>query len=77
MSSIYFFRGEAATGKTTITNILSKEIKVAVLRKDDLFDVLTQYIDKILDNNRMSYDLLAQLIQTNINKNTNLIVDIG
>lgn len=77
MSSIYFFRGKAATGKTTITNILSKEINVAVLRKDDIFDVLSQYIGDNSDNNRITYDLLAKLIQTNINNNTDLMVDIG
>lgn len=77
MSSIYFFRGKAATGKTTITNILSKEIHVAVLRKDDVFDVLSQDIEDNLDKNRISYDLLSKLIQTNINNNTDLIVDIG
>lgn len=77
MSSIYFFRGKAATGKTTITNILSKEINVTVLRKDDIFDVLSQCIGDNSDNNRITYDLLAKLIQTNINNNTDLIVDIG
>lgn len=77
MSSIYFFRGKAATGKTTITNILSKKINVAVLRKDDIFDVLSQYIGDNSDNNRVTHDLLARLIQTNINNNTDLIVDIG
>lgn len=54
MSSIYFFRGKAATGKTTITNILSKEINVTVLRKDDIFDVLSQYIGVNSDNNRIT-----------------------
>lgn len=77
MASIYFFRGKAATGKTTITNILSKEINVAVLRKDDVFDVLSPYIGDNSNKNRITYDLLAKLIQTNINNNTDLIVDIG
>lgn len=36
MSNIYFFRGKAATGKTTITNILSSKINVPILRKDDI-----------------------------------------
>jgi len=60
VASIYFFRGKAATGKTTITNILSKEINVAVLRKDDVFDVLLPYIGDNSNKNRITYDLLAK-----------------
>lgn len=54
MASIYFFRGKTATGKTTITNILSKEINVAVLRKDDVFDVLSLYIGDNSNKNRIT-----------------------
>lgn len=77
MSNIYFFRGKAATGKTTITNILSSKINVPVLRKDDIFDVLSHYIKDNTQNNSISYDLLSKLIQTNINNKIDIIVDIG
>lgn len=77
MSNIYFFRGKAATGKTTITNIVSSKINVPVLRKDDIFDVLSNYLKDNSQNNSISYDLLSKLIQTNINNNTDIIVDIG
>lgn len=77
MSNIYFFRGKAATGKSTITNILSSKINVPVLRKDDIFDVLSHYIKDNSQNNSISYDLLSKLIQTNINNKTDIILDIG
>lgn len=77
MPSIYFFRGKAATGKTTITNILSNKINVPVLRKDDIFDVISHYIKDNSQVNSISYDLLSKLIQTNINNKTDIIVDIG
>ncbi|EPR12211.1 hypothetical protein [Ruminiclostridium papyrosolvens] len=67
MSNIYFFRGKAATGKTTITDALSNKIKVSILRKDNIFDVISHYIDDNSINNSITYDLLAKMIQTNIN----------
>ncbi|AEY67125.1 AAA family ATPase [Clostridium sp. BNL1100] len=77
MSNIYFFRGKAATGKTTITDALSDKIKVSILRKDNIFDVISYYIDDNSLNNSITYDLLAKMIQTNINNCTDIIVDIG
>ena len=41
--NIYIFRGKSATGKTTLTNMLSERINVPVLRKDDIFDRLAEY----------------------------------
>ena len=41
--NIYIFRGKSATGKTTLTNILSQKINIPVLRKDDIFDQLSKY----------------------------------
>lgn len=77
MSSIYFFRGKAATGKTTITNALSRKLNVPILRKDDIFDILSYYIKDNSQNNSVTYDLLSKLIQTNINNKADLIIDIG
>ncbi|MHB8065897.1 MAG: AAA family ATPase [Ruminiclostridium sp.] len=77
MSYVYFFRGKAATGKTTITNILSNQLKVAVLRKDDIFDSLSTYIEDNSVNSNAAYDILARLIQTNIDNQSDVIVDVG
>ncbi len=59
MSSIYFFRGKAATGKTIITDALSSKIKVSILRKDNIFDAISHYIDDNSLNNSLTYDVLA------------------
>lgn len=77
MSSIYFFRGKAATGKTAITNILSNRINASILRKDNIFDVVSHYIADNSLNNSVTYDLLSKLIQTNIDNGADVIVDIG
>lgn len=77
MSNILIFRGKAATGKTYITDKLSNKLKIAVIRKDDIYNSISKHD---LDNpiiNMMSYDILAKIIQTNVDTNCNLIVDIG
>ncbi len=77
MSKVYIFRGKAATGKTTITNQLSTKMNIAVLRKDDIFDKLSQHIMDQSQNNKVSYDILAELIQTSVNNKNDIIVDAG
>ncbi len=74
---LYLFRGKAATGKTLFTNALSNKLNISVLRKDDIFDSVSQHISDNAPNNCISYDLLAKQIQTNIDNDVDLIVDVG
>ncbi len=74
---IYIFRGKSATGKTTLSNILSKNINTPVLRKDDIFDELHKHEKYISVLNAASYDILARQIQTSIDNGTDIIVDIA
>ncbi len=75
--NLYLVRGKSATGKTTITDLLSKKLNVPVLRKDDIFDTLSKYEDNIGTLNGASYDILARLIQTCIDNQSDVIVDIA
>ncbi|MGM9935893.1 MAG: AAA family ATPase [Candidatus Ornithomonoglobus sp.] len=75
--NIYIFRGKSATGKTALTNILSKKLNIPVLRKDDIFDELSKYEKDISVLNSASYDILARQIQTCIDNNSDVIVDIA
>lgn len=77
MSNIYFFRGKAATGKTTITNSLSEELNISVLRKDVIFDSIASKIQDNQTNNEITYSILANLINTNIYNNCDIIIDVG
>lgn len=77
MGDVLIFRGRAATGKTYITDILSNKLKIAVIRKDDIYNSLSTYGLEQYTINMMSYDILAKIIQTNIDINSNLIIDIG
>lgn len=77
MSNIIIFRGKAATGKTFITNILSKKLNIPVIRKDDIYDTLSMYNLEHSINNSATYDIIAKIIQTNIDTGADLIVDIS
>lgn len=75
--NIYIFRGKSATGKTTLTNILSQKFNVPVLRKDNIFDALSKHETDIGILNSASYDILATQIQTCIDNQSDVIIDIA
>lgn len=77
MSKIVLFRGKAATGKTLITDILGKELNIAIIRKDNIYDSLWVHHLENSRINRISYDIIAKIIQTNIDMDCDLIIDIG
>lgn len=77
LSRIYIFRGKAATGKTLITDTLSKNINVPVLRKDDIYDKLAIHYSNSSELNRATFDILIGIIQTNIKTNCDMIIDVG
>jgi len=79
MGNVYIFRGKAGTGKTTLSDMLAKELSVPVIRKDDIVDALkmTETTDKELINNAVCYNILYKIIQTNLDLHTDFIVDIG
>jgi len=77
MANVIIFRGKAATGKTTLSNMLSKRMNISVLRKDSIFDVVSRYVEDNNMNNSITYDVLSNMIQASINNDTDIIVDIG
>ena len=66
MGNIHLFRGKAATGKTSLTDMLGNNLHIPVFRKDDFYDVLFAYNIGHEQLNDMSYKLLKKLIQTSI-----------
>lgn len=79
MGTVYIFRGKAATGKTTLANMLAKKLSIPVLCKDDVVDALknSKSIDKGSINNEVCYNILYKIIQTNLDLNTDFILDIA
>lgn len=77
MPTVYIFRGKSATGKTTLSNILSHHLNIAVFRKDDVFDPLSIFIENHTLNSQASYDVLSNMINTSIKNGIDVIVDIA
>jgi Guanylate kinase len=79
VGTVYIFRGKAAVGKTTLSNMLAVKLSIPVIRKDDVVDALktTNGIDKSLINNEVYYNILHKLIQTNLDLGTDLILDLA
>ena len=79
MGSIYIFRGKAATGKTTLSSMLARELSIPIIRKDDVVDALkmTETADKDLVNNKVCYNILSKIIQTNLDLGIDMILDIA
>lgn len=74
---IIIFRGKAATGKTMISNELSKRKSIPILRKDDIFDILLRNAIDVSAANTATYDIMADIIQSHIETKSDLIVDIA
>ena len=79
MGNVYLFRGLAATGKTTLSDMLAKKLSIPVIRKDDIVDALksTADIEDWMITNSICYNILHKIIQTNLDLGADLIVDVG
>ena len=79
MGNVYIFRGKAATGKTTLSNLIARELSIPVFRKDDIVDALktSKNISKESINNEVCYNILYRMIQTNLDLKTDFILDIA
>lgn len=77
MANLLLFRGKSATGKTTLTKALSERLHLCVLRKDDIFDPMSQYITDNAIKNGVSYAVLANMIMQNLRTGADVIVDIA
>lgn len=79
MGTVYIFRGKAATGKTTLSDMLAEKLSIPVIRKDDVVDALktSKNIEKSSINNEVCYNILYKIIQTNLDLHADFILDIG
>lgn len=80
MGTIYIFRGKAATGKSTLANMIGKKnLSIPVFCKDDIVDALksSTNIDKRFIRNEICYNILSKMIQRSLDLNTDIILDIA
>jgi len=74
-STIILFRGRPGVGKSTISDEFSKERKLPILRKDDIYDSTASYIDDHVVRSKISYDSLFKILESNIFSGTSIILD--
>lgn len=78
MAKIIIFRGKAATGKTTLSDLVSSRLHIPVLRNDDVLDRMFEYLEgQFLYKNKVAYDILTSLININLDNDIDLVVDVG
>jgi len=76
MGIVYIFRGKAATGKSTLCDMLARKLSIPIIRKDDIFDAL-KISENIGNCNEVCYNILCKIIQTNLDLGTDFILDIA
>lgn len=74
-TKIILFRGLPAVGKSFIANETAKILKIAIVRKDDIYDCLHLEISKNENRNEICYNIIYKIIETNLLSNANLIID--
>jgi len=72
---IILFRGRPGTGKTTLSNAFAKQIHFPVLRKDDMYDVTSEFVNEHGIRNKISYQTLYKILESNIENNSTFIFD--
>ena len=77
MGKVIVFRGKAGVGKTTLSNEISRMLNIPVIRKDDIYDSIANYVDNHELRNKACYNTLYKLLETNISNGLDVIVDAG
>lgn len=58
MGKVIVFRGKAGVGKTAISNEISRMLNIPVIRKDDIYDSIANYVDNHELRNKACYNTL-------------------
>lgn len=77
MSKIILIRGKSGTGKSTLSNELSKRLKLVVLHKDDIYDASASVVQEHSSRNKLCFDFLFRLLQSVIDADSSIILDFG
>ena len=72
---LILFRGRPGTGKTYLSNLLSSKIGAPILRKDDIYDVISVLDPEHQRRNNITYKLLYAILKTNKHGSPTLILD--
>jgi len=72
---LILFRGRPGTGKTLMSNLLSAKIDAPILRKDDIYDVISLLEPDHQLRNKTTFALLYAILHTNSGIASNIIMD--
>ena len=74
---IILFRGRPGTGKTTLTHAFAEKSHFPVIRKDDIYDPVTEYVTEHSSRNKLSHTILYKILQSNIHSDVTFILDFA
>lgn len=74
-STIILFRGMPGVGKTFLSDTVSEKLKIAVIHKDDIYDSIYADTDSHDSRNKICYDLIYRVIDSNVKTGADLIID--
>ncbi len=74
-TTVILFRGRPGVGKTTVSNIFAESRSLLILRKDDIYDVSSAYVNEHQTRNKISYDSMFKILETNSVLGTKFVLD--
>ncbi|WP_309119313.1 AAA family ATPase [Paenibacillus sp.] len=77
MAKVILFRGKSGTGKTTLSSELGRKLNLPVLRKDDIYDSIADFVHAHDSRNKICFDFLYRFLQNIIDANATIILDFG
>lgn len=75
MSTLVLMRGLAGVGKSTLANMIGRELRLPVLDKDDIGDSLYPALKEPETFNYRCYDILWNIVKKQLEIGVDLIVD--
>ncbi|HWC57565.1 MAG TPA: AAA family ATPase [Candidatus Paceibacterota bacterium] len=74
-TTVILFRGRPGVGKSAVSDAFAKERKLPILRKDDIYDSTSVYVEDHIIRNKISYDSLFRILESNTSSGTSLVLD--
>lgn len=74
-TKIILFRGLPGVGKSFIADETAKILKIAILRKDDIYECIFPNINNQENRNEICYNIIYKIVETNLLANTEVIID--
>lgn len=74
-TKIILFRGLPGVGKSFISDETAKILKIAIIRKDDIYNCIHSEITVDENRNKICYKIIYKIIETNLLSDTDLIID--